>query len=184
MRMTVGGFTEPSLLIPRLLGTDQASAIHVLSGRLQNAGRVEDSLAFFQAVLQRDYLSSSASGSGVAFPHARGRGINRLSFALGLSEAGVRWRDGWRVRAVFLIAVPPADVQLYLALVSALARLARTDKFIGAVMACTQPEQMLRVLNEAEVNVPANVRTAGPPSDGGQEAGLRHREKTSEATPE
>jgi mannitol/fructose-specific phosphotransferase system IIA component (Ntr-type) len=170
MTMTVGDFTEPSLLIPRLLGTDQASAIHVLSGRLQNAGRVEDSLAFFQAVLQRDYLSSSASGSGVAFPPARGRGINRSSFALGLSEAGVRWRDGWRVHAVFLIAIPHADAQLYLALVSALARLARTDNFMGAVMACAQPDQMWRVLQGVEVNVPANVRSARPPSDGGQEA--------------
>lgn len=184
MTMTVGDFTEPSLLIPRLLGTDQASVINALSHRLHGAGRIEDSLAFFQAVLQRDYLSSSAINNGVAFPHARGRGINRLSFALGLFEAGVRWRDGSQVRAVFLIAIPLADVQLYLALVSALARLARTDNFMGALMECAQPEEMLHVLKGAEVNVPANVRTAGPPSDGGQEAGLRHREKTSEATPE
>jgi len=158
MTMTVGDFTEPSLLIPRLLGADQASAIHVLSGLLQNAGRVEDSLAFFQAVLQRDYLASSATGNGVAFPHARTRGIERLSVALGLSEVGVRWRDGLPVHAVFLIAVPPADTQLYLALLSALARLARTKSFVEALMACAQPEQILCVLNGARVKTPASER--------------------------
>lgn len=86
--MTVGEFTELSLLVPQLLGADQASAIHALSHRLQGAGRIEDSLTFFQAALQRDYLSSSAIEGGMAFPHARAHGIHRFSLALGLSQGG------------------------------------------------------------------------------------------------
>jgi mannitol/fructose-specific phosphotransferase system IIA component (Ntr-type) len=171
MTMTVGEFTEVSLLVPQLLGADQASAIHALSHRLQSAGRVEDSLTFFQAALQRDYLSSSAVEGGVAFPHARGYGINRFSLALGLSKEGVHWRDGSQVHAVFLIAVPSAEAQLYLATVSALARQSRLGGWLTALMACNQPEELLGVLNNIGVSGAGNVRT-------GQGAGESHQDRS------
>ena len=109
--MTLGHFTAPGLLIPQLASVDQASAINELSQRLQQAGRIEDSLTFFQAVLQCDYLSSSATEDGVAFPYARVRGVEELCFAAGFSRVGVRWRDGSPVHAVFLMAVPLAETQ-------------------------------------------------------------------------
>ena len=159
MTMTVGEFTELGLLIPQLLGADQASAIHALSHRLQSAGRVEDSLTFFQAVLQRDYLSSAAIEGGVAFPHARGHGVDRFSLALGLSKEGVHWRDSSQVHAVFLIAVPSAEAQLYLAIVSTLARQSRMSGWLTTLMACNRPEELLCVLNKVNVSGAGNIRT-------------------------
>ena len=156
--MTVGEFTELSLLVPQLLGADQASAIHVLSHRLQGAGRIEDSLTFFQAALQRDYLSSSAIESGLAFPHERGHGISRFSLALGLSKGGIHWRDGSQVHAVFLIGVPSVEAQLYLAVVSALARQARLSGWLTTLMACNRPEELLVVLDKVNVSCARNIR--------------------------
>jgi PTS system fructose-specific IIC component len=150
--MTVGEFTELSLLVPQLLAADQAGAIHALSHRLQGAGRISDSLAFFQGALQRDYLSSSAIEGGMAFPHARGHGINRFSLALGLSKEGVHWRDGSQMHAVFLIGVPSVEAQLYLAVVSALARQSRLGGWLTTLMACTRPEELLGVLNKVNVS--------------------------------
>jgi mannitol/fructose-specific phosphotransferase system IIA component (Ntr-type) len=152
MMMTVGDFTELSLLVPQLLGADQATAIHALSNRLQGAGRVEDSLTFFQAALQRDYLSSSAIEGGVAFPHARGCGIKHFSVALGLSKEGVHWRDGSQVHAVFLLGAPSAEAQLYLGVVSALTRQSRVEGWLTALMACNQPEELLGMLNKVSVS--------------------------------
>jgi len=170
MTMTVGDFTELSLLIPQLLAADQASAIHALSHRLQGAGRIEDSLAFFQSALQRDYLSSSAIEGGVAFPHARGHGINRFSLALGLSKEGVHWRDGSSVHAVFLITVPPTEAQLYLTIVSALARQSRAGGWLTSLVACNQPEELLRVLSQVNVSSAGNVRSGqgGLPAQSGE----------------
>ncbi len=156
--MTVGEFTELSLLVPQLLGADQASAIHALSHRLQGARRIEDSLTFFQAALQRDYLSSSAIEGGVAFPHARGHGINRFSLALGLSKGGIHWRDGSQVHAVFLIGVPFVEAQLYLAVVSALARQSGLGGWLTTLMACNRPEELLVVLDKVNVSCARNIR--------------------------
>jgi len=169
MTMTVGDFTELSLLVPQLLGADQATAIHALSNRLQGAGRIDDSLTFFQAALQRDYLSSSAIESGVAFPHARGHGIRRFCLALGLSKEGVHWRDGSQVHAVFLIGVPSVEAQLYLAVGSALARQSRLGGWFTTLMACNRPEELLDMLNKVNVSGAGSIRT-------GQGAGESHQD--------
>jgi fructose PTS system EIIBC or EIIC component len=161
--MTLGRFTEPSLLIPQLSIADQASALNELSQRLQQAGRIEDSLTFFQAVLQSDYLSSSATEEGTAFLHARIRGIERLSFAMGLSRVKVRWRDHSTVQAVVLIAVPPAATQLYLVLFAALGRVSRDTKLMGELTSCTQPNDILRLLNNVKLAAPASIVTGRKP---------------------
>ncbi len=158
MTMTVGDFTELSLLVPQLFGADQVSEFHALSNRLQGARRLEDSLTFFQAALQRDYLSSSAIEGGVAFPHARGHGIHRFSIALGLSKEGIHWRDGSQVQAVFLIGVPSVDAQLYLAVGSALARQSRMGGWLTALIACNRPEELLAMLTKVSVSHAGNIR--------------------------
>jgi mannitol/fructose-specific phosphotransferase system IIA component (Ntr-type) len=157
--MTLGRFTEPSLLIPQLSIADQASALNELSHCLQQAGRIKDSLTFFQAVLQSDYLSSSATEEGTAFLHARIRGIERLSFAMGLSRDTVRWRNGSKIQAIVLIAVPTAATQLYLALFAALTRVSRNTKLMCELTACARPNDIWLLLNDVKLAARAGVIT-------------------------
>src|ERR1017187_6843466 len=172
MSMDLGEFTELSLLVPQLVGADQASAIHALSHRLQGAGRIEDSLTFFQAALQRDYLSSSAVEGGVAFPHARGHGIHRFSLALGLSKEGIHWRDGSQVHAVFLLGVPSVETQLYLAVGSALARQSRLGGWLTTLLACNRPEEMLDMLSNVNVSGAGKIRSGQEAAEGRQNGSL------------
>jgi len=149
--MTLGQFTETKLLVPRLLSTNQISALKELIKRLQLAGRIEDALAFFQAVLEREYMLNTAPEKGLAFPHARGRGANSLSFAVGLSAEGIPWgpQKGSVVRVIFLLAVPLSETQLYLNLLSKLSRFGQDEQLLSSLMECTQPEQMYKILNKA-----------------------------------
>ncbi len=147
--MKPGRFTEPKLLVPRLLSSDQIGAIKELTSRLQNAGRIDDSLAFFQAVLEREYMLQATPECGLAFPHARGRGANTLSFALGLSADGIPWGTvkGGLAHAIFLLAVPLSETQLYLTLLSRLSRLGQDEALRASLFDCRQPEEMLQLLD-------------------------------------
>jgi mannitol/fructose-specific phosphotransferase system IIA component (Ntr-type) len=151
---TLGDFTEPRLLVPHLLGADQASAIHELAHRLQQAGRIPDSLGFFQAVLHRDYLTSSVAENGVAFPHARGRDLPGLSFALGLSDGGVRWHNGASVRVIFLLAVPVADSRLYLNIMAELTRFTRSEHRLKTLLASAEPRDIWQLLKRQALPLP------------------------------
>jgi len=149
--MSAGEFTENKLLVPRLLSHDQLGAIQELTKRLQATGRVQDAAAFYQAVLQREYMLRTALTGGVVFPHARGTGIASLSLAVGLSGVGIPWgpTKGSVARVVFLLAIPMHETQRYLALLASLSRLSQDDDLLSSLRDCTQPEQMRQVLNLA-----------------------------------
>lgn len=146
--MNLGQFTERKLLVPRLLSEWRDSAISELSRRLESTQRVENAAAFTHAVLDHESLVTTISNQ-VAFPLARGRAVRELSFAVGLSQTGVRWGTGKTplVHAVVLFAVPLLEGQRYLSLVLTFSSLVRDEMAFTALRRCAQPEEMLTVLN-------------------------------------
>lgn len=145
--MNLGQFTEPRLLVPRLLSEWRDSAIVELSNRLESAGRIENAGAFTHAVMDHESLVSAVFDE-VAFPLARGRGVKELSFALGLSPQGIRWGVGRTpiVHVVVLFAVPLTEGQRYLSLVLTFSSFLKDEMAFSALRRCTQPEEMLTVL--------------------------------------
>ena len=112
--MTLAQFTEPKLLVPRLLSNHRESAIIELSRRLKSAGRIENADSFVDAAMDHESIASAVF-DGVTFPlalwsstvrqpgrgdtaystgRARGRAVKELSFAAGLSRQGIRWGAG------------------------------------------------------------------------------------------
>jgi len=157
--MNLGQFTESKLLVPRLLTEWRDSAIFELSQRLENAHRIEDATAFTHAVLDHESLVSAVFDE-VAFPLARGREVKELSYAVGLSEKGVRWGTGWTlvVHTVILFAVPLAEGQRYHSLVLTMASFLKDEIAFSALRHCLQPDEMLTILNQVRC-----VRTELPP---------------------
>ena len=112
--MTLAQFTEPKLLVPRMLSTHRESAIIELSRRLEGVGRIENADAFVDAALDHESIASAVV-DGVTFPLARGRAVKGLTFAAGLSRHGIRWGLGRSsvVHTVVLFALPLAEVKLH-----------------------------------------------------------------------
>jgi PTS system nitrogen regulatory IIA component len=133
--MTLADFTKPGLIVEHLCSQDSTSAIHELSVALQREGCVPDWLPFYHEALNREFLLSTDTEAGMACPHARLPGLRGLAFAFGRSDGAFTWGPGVAhpVRMVFLLAVPPADPEHYLALVSALARLAGDNPRLEAI---------------------------------------------------
>jgi mannitol/fructose-specific phosphotransferase system IIA component (Ntr-type) len=146
--MNLGQFTEPRLLVPQLLSEWRDNAISELSQRLESAHRIENATAFTLAVLDHGSLVSAVYDE-VAFPLARGRAVKELSFALGLSQQGVRWGTGQTpvIHTVVLFAVPLTEGQRYLSLVLTMSSFLKDEMAFSALRRCSQPEEMLTVLN-------------------------------------
>jgi mannitol/fructose-specific phosphotransferase system IIA component (Ntr-type) len=155
--MPLSQYTEPSLLVPRLLSEYRDSAIAELSNRLEQAERIENARAFTHAVLDHETLVSAVFEE-VAFPLARGQAVKELSFALGLSPQGIRWGLGKAptVHAVVLFAVPLSAEQPYLSLVVTFSKFLQDESAFSALRQCAQPEEMLAALKEVR------LRRTGP----------------------
>jgi len=146
--MTLGQFTESRLLVPALVSEWRDSAIYELSQRLENAHRIDNATAFTHAVLDHE-----SKGSGVfddvAFPLAGGQNVKELSFALGLSEHGVRWGTARTpiVHTVILFAVTLAEEERYLSLLMMISSFLKDEVAFSALRRCSQAEEMWTILN-------------------------------------
>lgn len=167
--MTLAQFTEPKLLVPRLLSERQEDVICELATRLQSAERITNAGRFAQALLAGETLPVAVLDS-VAFPHLRGGAVKKLSLAIGLSQPGIRWGRGRSpiVHLAALFAVPLSEEQTYLSLVVAFSSFIKDESAFSELRQCVRPEAMLSVLDRVRVvrmdHHPANgdLVTAGP----------------------
>jgi mannitol/fructose-specific phosphotransferase system IIA component (Ntr-type) len=150
---SLASYTDEGLIQLRLEGGDPASVIHELGRALQREGRIPDSLPFYHAALNREFLSSTATGSGLAFPHARIPGLERISMAVGRCESPIPWgaKGSPGVRLVFLLAVPATESTDYLLLISALARLGEGSPAFQSLMDAHTPRQMKAALEQTRL---------------------------------
>lgn len=130
--MTLADFTRPGLLVPSLRGPDVAGVIQELCHCLQREGCVPDLLPFYHAVLNREFLVSTSTELGIAFPHARLPDLAEVSFAFGRCQPPLIWhhQSAPPVSLVFLAAVPATDSTRYLALLSGITRLAQDARLL------------------------------------------------------
>ena len=151
--VSLGDFTRPALIVPRLRQRDAAGVISELSLVLQREGYVPDVLPFYQAALNQELMASSALDCGLAFPHARLSGVKRLQFAFGRTPAPVIWgaKSSWPVQLVFLLAVPATDATAYLHLLASLARLGQRPDLLAELREAEDADAILAVLEKMRI---------------------------------
>ena len=143
------------LLVPSAVQLDlpaqnEEDAIRTLTGLLVPNPACRDAAGLAAQVLEREKLSSTVLGYGVAFPHARTTLVTDIVVAIGRSREGVEFRDpGQRVNFLFVIGTPPDRVAQYLALVGRLARLLRDDALRTRMLDAATPEEFLAPLRSA-----------------------------------
>ena len=94
---------------PGGLGAREALIRALSSALASRAGQPEHAEVFARCVLEREALSSTGVGEGVAIPHAEIPGLERPALAFARLADGVDFDapDGQPVRLVFLLLVPP-----------------------------------------------------------------------------
>ena len=137
----------PSVLQLDLTAPDEEAAIRTVTTSLSNNPAVKDAGRFATQVLEREKLSTTALGHGVAFPHARTGEVSQIVIAIGRSREGVLFREsGQLVNFLFVIGTPPDRVAQYLALVGRLARLLKEEAVRARLLAATTAEEFLTPL--------------------------------------
>jgi len=161
--LSLGDFSGLDLIVPQLEGADSGAAIRELSAALERAGYISDSAGFSQIVLKREALASTASEQELAFPHGRLRGLARPVFAFGRAPAPILWSGAVnaRVRLVFLLAASESDAQIYLQLISGLARISRSSEISTQLLQAIGVDEIMEVLRRVPLRGGAAV--ARPP---------------------
>jgi mannitol/fructose-specific phosphotransferase system IIA component (Ntr-type) len=138
---------DPKLVVLELREGTAAEAILEIAELLRDNGHVQDYFKFADAVMEREGRSSTNTGDGVAFPHARTDLVERLTLGIGRSTAGIRFGMSKEpVHLIFLVGVPKKMVTDYLVCVGALARLVKDKTRRDALMAAATAEEFVEQL--------------------------------------
>lgn len=110
-----------------LVAETPAEVVRALSQSLAaRLGRAADADLFMRRVLEREELSSTGLGDGVALPHAEIEDLAEPALAFARTRVGVDFDapDGLPVRLVFLLLIPKSQYTRQLQVLAAIARLA------------------------------------------------------------
>ncbi len=138
---------SPAQVLLDLRADDEAGAIRAVAGMFAGHPGVTDAARLADEVIDRERLSSTALGCGVAFPHARTGLVTEIVVAAGRSVEGVRFAGSDdAVHFVFVIGTPPDRAPQYLALVGTLARLLRTETARQELLTAPTPDAFVTLL--------------------------------------
>jgi len=141
-------FSNSKLMVPSLKSTTPEGAIRELCEALAKEKIIADLESVVAAALDRERILTTAVGHGLAFPHMRGVEEGVLTFAAGLSPAGIEW-GGQRVNLVFFTVLPVVASPFYLKLMAAIAKTFNDDEKMPFVLAACDAKTMWKELNKA-----------------------------------
>ena len=150
---TVADYTRTELIVPWLRERDPAGIIEELSQRLRAQAIIGDVLSFYQAVVNHEFLSSSALPAGIATPHGRSAQVRRLTLAIGRTREPVVWgmKESLSVEYVFLLAVPSTDASDYLFLLSGIAGFGHQPEMLAKLRTAADARCIFGLLKEINV---------------------------------
>ncbi len=129
-----------AVMVPRLRADTKEGAIDELLAALSAVYRLDDPAQVRRQLLQREHLLSTGLERGIAVPHCRTSGVDRVMCAVGLKPEGMDFGslDGAPTQIVVLLlastSMPTPYAQTLALLLQALSRIRRNELF-----ACTDP---------------------------------------------
>ena len=109
---------------------------------------------FRDSLFQREQVASTGIGNGMALPHVKSKHATKMAVAVGTHEDGIDWgaHDGQPATLIVLWVCQPGDTQQHLALMRALASVAKDDDQMRKLTHCRARKQFLEALSEIAVS--------------------------------
>jgi len=103
-------------------------------------------------LMERESLGSTGIGDGVAIPHGKVAGIERLVAAFGRSRNGVPFHslDGKPAYLFFLIVAPEYSAGMHLKALARISRLLKDERFRRSLVEAADAEELRRIFREED----------------------------------
>lgn len=129
---------------------DKQSVLDYMVNVLDKAGKLNDAKAYRQEIENREQLSTTGIGFGIAIPHAKTGAVKEAHVAVGISKDGIDYgsEDGSKVHLVFMIAATADDSDLHLRMLASLARKLIDPVYRQKLLDCRTKLEVLDLLKK------------------------------------
>jgi len=150
--MKVTKYLTRSQINIELQAKDKQSVIQSLVNILVEQGRLpQDAVeGVMNALMEREALTSTGLGYGVALPHVKTNEVKEISVAFGRSTKGIDFDalDGNPVHFFFLILAPTKDNEEYLKTLSSISALMKDEKIRSSLFAIQSADEIYKILDQ------------------------------------
>lgn len=132
-----------------LVSETRDEVISEMINLLVNDNIINDKDTFTKAIYDREDLSSTAIGFGIAIPHAKSNSVSTPRVAFGISTNGIDYNsiDGGKVNLIFMIAATADDADLHLQALGALSRKLIDPVFRNNLLKCESIDEIMSIFN-------------------------------------
>ena len=151
--MRISDYLKEDMICLNLKAIGKEEAIRELGSFIRKAKEINNYEMFHKDVLEREKLTTTGVGDGVAIPHARTDAVSGFVIAFGKSEQGVEFAslDGKRARLLFLMGTPKtAGLDEYLVLLAHLTRLLKEESFRESLLKAQSPAEIIDIFKKFE----------------------------------
>jgi PTS system nitrogen regulatory IIA component len=146
--MNIADIISKNAVLDNVQVSSKRELIQVLSQRIASFSGL-DERAVFDAVWERENLGSTGYGDGVAFPHARIEGLDKVCGIFARLEEPVDFDslDGKAVDLVFMLVSPENSGADHLTALAALSRILKTEGSCEKLRKARSVDEIYTVLN-------------------------------------
>ena len=150
--MKITDFLDAGRIIPDLKGRDKKAVLKELAQRLAALEPSLDAGMLYETLLERETISSTAIGEGVAIPHGKMPGGRKVSGIFARSLEGVNFEslDGQPTHLFFVLLAPEDAAADHLKALARISRLLKDASFRARLMQGKTAEELFDVIKEED----------------------------------
>lgn len=144
--MKVRDYLREKQILLELKAKDKEEAIKEIVALLKDAKEITDFGAFLKDVFEREKLTTTGIGHGIAIPHARTNAVKDLVIAFGRSCEGMEFNsvDSKPAKLIFLLGTPKKEgLGNYLKMLARLTKLLKEESFRNLLLKATSPKEII-----------------------------------------
>lgn len=150
--MKILDIVSPEAILDELQSDTKEGVLRELSAVLSGMVPSLPPETIASILLERETLGSTGIGDGVAIPHGKSAGLERLVAAFGRSRKGVPFDslDGQPAHLFFVIMAPEYSAGMHLKALARISRLLKDERFRRSLLEAADADELRRVLQEED----------------------------------
>lgn len=150
--MKITDFLAATMVIPNLKGRDKKAVLKEMAEWMALHDQSVDAQRLLEVLLEREKVSSTAIGDGVAIPHGKMPGVQRVSGVFARSPQGVNFDslDGGPTYLFFLLIAPEDSAADHLKALARISRLLKDAPFRTRLMEGKTREEIFKAIREED----------------------------------
>lgn len=154
--MLLTDILQPECIKVPLVATDKQGAIYELADLLGSAGRLSDVEGFKSAVWRREQTRTTGIGHGIAIPHGKVDGCDRLVMAVGLCRPAIDFGaiDGMPVELIFALASPLDQTGPHIQALATISRMLTDPDFRSKIKKAQSASDLFQMVKDHDAKTP------------------------------